>query len=317
MSENELGGAALRGAVDLSSLANRGTNQTAPAGENAPQQGGNATVTDLVLDGSDSSVESFVQLSMTVPVVVDFWSERSEPSKQLTASLTTIVRESAGKLVLMKVDADANPQLAQAFQAQSVPLVGLLLGGRPMQLFQEVPPESQLREIVQQVLQIAQQQGVSGTVTVEGGEAPEAAEEEKPLPPLHQEAQDAIEAGEYERAIAAYDKAIAQNPKDDEARAGRAQVALLVRLGGRGLDEIRQAAASAPDDIDAQMAVADLDVSGGHIEDAFDRLLTLFADADDERRKTVRERLLDLFQVVGNADPRVTRARARLASLLF
>lgn len=316
MSENELGGAALRGAVDLSSLANRGTNATPPNGESPQQGSGTTTVADLVLDGSDSQVESFVQLSMTVPVIVDFWSERSEPSKQLTASLTTIVRESGGKLLLMKVDADSNPQLAQAFQAQSVPLVGLLLGGRPMQLFQEVPPENQLREIVQQVLQIAQQQGVSGTVAVEGGGTEETVEE-KPLPPLHQEAQDAIEAGDYDRAIAAYDKAIAQSPKDDEARAGRAQVALLVRLDGRGLEEIRQAAAAAPDDIDAQMAVADLDVSGGHVEDAFDRLLTLFSDADDESRKAVRERLLDLFQVVGNADSRVTRARARLASLLF
>ena len=77
------------------------------------------------------------------------------------------------------------------------------------------------------------------------------------------------------------------------------------------------AAAAGPSDVDAQLRVADLDLSGGHIEDAFLRLLDLFAVADTDDRTRIRERLLELFEVVGQADPRVAAARTRLANLLY
>lgn len=320
MSETPLEGAAIRGAVDLSSLANRGA-QHAP--QKAPgqgqQQAAPATVESLVLDGTDQTVESFVELSMQVPVLVDLWAEWCGPCKQLTPVLEKVVTDLGGKVVLMKVDVDANPQLAQVFQAQSIPTVGVLLGGRPMQVFQGAVPEAQVREVLEQVLQIAAQNGITGSVTVSGAtQNDEAAEPEpEPLPPLHQEAHDAVERGDFEAAIAAYDKAIAQNPNDSDARAARAQVRLLVRVNGASLDEVRQAAASEPNSVEAQLAVADLDISGGHIDDAFDRLLTLFPTLDDDGKNTVRERLLELFEVVGSADTRVTKARARLSGLLF
>ncbi|MCW4459356.1 tetratricopeptide repeat protein [Microbacterium sp. MPKO10] len=325
MSEMPLDGAALRGAVDLSSLANRGASSSPqqqtpgqPAGQGEEASAGPVAVDSLVLDGTDQTVETFVELSMQVPVLVDLWAEWCGPCKQLTPVLEKVVADYAGRILLMKVDVDANPQLAQVFQAQSIPTVGVLLGGRPMQVFQGAVPEAQVREVIEQVLQIAAQNGVTGTATVTGApDEPEDAEPEpEPLPPLHQEAHDAIDRGDYDAAVAAYDKAIAQNPKDDEARAGRAQVRLLARVSGASLEEVRAAAASAPGDLDAQLAVADMDISGGHIDDAFDRLLSLFPELDDDGKATVRERLLELFEIVG-ADPRVTKARARLAGLLF
>ncbi|WP_167131548.1 tetratricopeptide repeat protein [Paramicrobacterium chengjingii] len=322
MSDMPFDGASIRGAVDLSSLVNRGappTQQGAPGqAQDAQPNSGPVVVDGLVLDGTDQTVETFVELSMQVPVLVDLWAEWCGPCKQLTPVLEKVVAEYAGKILLMKVDVDTNPQLAQVFQAQSIPTVGVLLGGRPMQVFQGAVPEAQVREVIEQVLQIAAQNGVTGTATVSEGtlESEEMEPEPEPLPPLHQEALDAIERGDFDAAVAAYDKAIAQNPKDDEAKAGRAQVRLLVRVNGASLDEARSAAASAPFDVDAQLAVADLDVSGGHIDDAFDRLLTLFPHVDDDGKATVRERLLELFEIVG-ADPRVTKARARLAGLLF
>ncbi|WP_166998321.1 tetratricopeptide repeat protein [Paramicrobacterium fandaimingii] len=322
MSEMPFDGASIRGAVDLSSLVNRDaptTQQPAP-GQAQPSQANNGpiVVDSLVLDATDQTVEKFVELSMQVPVLVDLWAEWCGPCKQLTPILEKVVAEYAGKILLMKVDVDTNPQLAQVFQAQSIPTVGVLLGGRPMQVFQGAVPEAQVREVLEQVLQIAAQNGVTGTATVseDTTDAEEKEPEPEPLPPLHQEALDAIERGDFAVAVAAYDKAIAQNPKDDEAKAGRAQVRLLVRVNGTSLDEARSAAASSPLDVAAQMAVADLDVSGGHVDDAFDRLLTLFSDLDDDGKSTVRERLLELFEIVG-ADPRVTKARARLAGLLF
>jgi putative thioredoxin len=92
---------------------------------------------------------------------------------------------------------------------------------------------------------------------------------------------------------------------------------LLHRLDGANPAEIRSAAAEAPQSAAAQLAVADLDVSGGHLDDAFDRLLTLFPSLDAESKDAVRTRLLDYFQIAGAEDPRVVAARRRLTTLLY
>ena len=296
-------GAAVRGAVDLSSL------RAAPASA-AP-----APSSSLVFDATDQSFGEVLELSRTVPVVVDLWAEWCGPCKQLSPILEKVVAELAGRLVLAKVDVDANPQLAQSFRAQSIPMVVALVAGQPVPLFTGAVPEQQVREVFAQLLQLAAQHGVSGTVPVDADAAePDA---EPPLPPLHQAAYDAIQAGDLEAAVAAYEQALAENPRDEQARAGRAQVRLLQRVEGADLQAARAVAAAAPDDVEAQSLVAELDRVGGHVDDAFERLLDLFAALPADRRAPVRERLLELFGVVGDSDPRVLRARSRLASLLF
>lgn len=310
-------GAALRGAVDLSALRNR----PAPgAVAEAAPTGAGPTVPSLVMDVTDETFPQVLELSRTVPVVVDLWAEWCGPCKQLSPVLEKVVTEAAGRLVLAKVDVDANPQLSQAFRAQSIPLVVALVAGQPVPLFTGAVPEQQVREVLAQLLQVAAQNGVTGAVSVAGGtdaEAEAAEPVEPPLPPLHAEAFEAIEAGDYPRAIAAYEKALAENPRDADARAGLGQVRLLDRVQGADLQAARAAAAAGPTDIAAQFAVADLDLAGGHVEDAFGRLLELFAQLSAEDRAPVRERLLELFALVGDADPRVLRARGQLASLLF
>lgn len=272
----------------------------------------------LVLDVTDATFGSALELSRTVPVVVDLWAEWCGPCKQLSPILERVVRELDGRVVLAKVDVDANPQLAQSFRAQSIPMVVALVGGQAVPLFTGAVPEQQVREVFAQLLQVAAQNGVSGRVAV-AGEAPDAAEEagEPPLPPLHAEAFAAIEEGDYARATRAYEQALAENPRDEDARAGLAQVRLLARLQNADAAAVREAAASDPSDVDAQFAVADLDLAGGHVDDAFARLLDLFAALPADRRGPVRERLLELFGLIGDADPRVLAARRRLASLLF
>jgi putative thioredoxin len=178
-------------------------------------------------------------------------------------------------------------------------------------------PEQQVREVFAQLLQLAGQHGVTGTVPVDVDATASTEPEEPPLPPLHQEAFDAIEQGDYARAVRAYEAALAENPRDEQARAGLGQVRLLLRVDGADLQAARAAAAAAPADVDAQLTVADLDLAGGHVDDAFERLLDLFAALPAADRAPVRERLLELFGLVGDDDPRVIRARGRLASLLF
>ncbi|HEY8590482.1 MAG TPA: tetratricopeptide repeat protein [Naasia sp.] len=318
----------LRGAIDLSPLVSRSARPAAPtrpasaarpaqpAGGVPPE--GAVAVPSLVLEGSDANFGQVLEISQLLPVLVDLRAEWSEPSRQLSPVLQRLVEEYGGRLLLVTVDVDANPQLAQAFQAQSVPTVAAVLGGRPLGLFAGPLPEDQLRDVLDQVLALAAQNGISGTAVVEGaapGEGSEPAEE--PLPPHHAEAYSAIERGDYEAAITAYRTAIAQDPKDTLAVAGLAQVSLLARLQGKTLDSIRTAAAAGPDDLDAQLEVADLDVSGGHLDDAFDRLLTLFPRLDPAGRTAVRTRLLEYFEIGGAEDPRVTAARRRLTNLLY
>ena len=303
----------LRGAVDLSSLVRPpSTGEAAPAA-GAGTQHDALKVPSLVVDGTDSNFTGILELSNTVPVIVEFYS--GQPGD----SLPRLVAQFGGRLMLATVDAQANPQLQQAFNVTAVPTVAAVVGGRPVPLFQGQVADDQARQVFDQVLAVAAQNGVTGTVVPdEAAGTDEGAEPvEEPLPPLHQEAYDAIDRGDYPTAIAAYEKAIAQDPKDDLAAAGLAQVSLIGRLQGVTAADIRSAAGDRPTDVEAQLAVADLDVSGGHLEDAFDRLLTLFPSLDAEGKTAVRTRLLEYFQVAGTDDPRVGAARRRLTALLY
>ncbi|MFJ3382600.1 MULTISPECIES: tetratricopeptide repeat protein [unclassified Curtobacterium] len=325
----------LRGAVDLSSLVDRaqrpaaqqqpggpGASGGVPSGVPGSETGADLTVPSLVVDITDDTFQDVLQLSTVVPVIVDIWAEWCGPCKQLSPILEQLTEEYAGRIVLAKVDADTNPQLVQAFQAQSIPTVAALIGGRPLGLFVGALPEAQVRDVYEQVLQAAEQNGISGRVTVDGAAAPaEGAEqgepEPEPLPPHHQAAYDAIEQGDYATAIQEYKTAIAQDPHDQMAVAGLAQVSLLDRLNGRTADEIRSAAGNAPSDVGAQLAVADLDISGGHVEDAFGRLLDLVPTVFGEDREALRVRLVEYFELIGAEDPRVVAARRRLANALY
>jgi len=311
---SEISPAALRGAVDLSTLRNR---PAAPT-QGAPAQGAPAPgVTDVVVDATDESFGEILEISRTVPVVVDLWAEWCGPCKQLSPIIEKVTRELNGRVLLAKVDVDANPQLAQGFRAQSIPMVVAVIAGQPVPMFTGAVPEQQVRDVFAQLLQLAAQNGVTGTLTVGEGAEPAAEPEEPPLPPLHAEAYAAIEAGDYAAAIVAYEKALAENPRDEEAIAGLGQVRLLDRVQSLDLQAARAAAAAGPLDVQAQFDVADLDLAGGHIDDAFGRLLDLFEKLPSDERTAVRERLVELFGLIGAADPRVGAARNRLTSLLF
>ncbi|WP_374058551.1 tetratricopeptide repeat protein [Naasia sp. SYSU D00948] len=317
--------AGLRGAIDLSPLVNRGRQAPAPGAGGgsapgaAPQEApaGSVPVPSLVLEGTDANFGQVLELSRRVPVVIDLWAEWCQPCKQLSPVLEKLVAEYGGRLLLVTVDVDANPQLAQAFQAQSIPTVAAIVGGRPISLFVGALPEAQVRDVFDQLLALAAQNGVDGVATADGGPAPQAEVEEEPLPPHHAEAYAAIERGDLDAAIAAYRTAIAQDPRDALAVAGLAQVSLLARLRGKTLDQVRAAAASRPTDVQAQLDVADVDVSGGHLEDAFDRLLSLFPKLGSAGKDAVRSRLLEYFEIAGAEDPRVIAARRRLTNLLY
>jgi putative thioredoxin len=295
------------GAVDLSGLVEK---------SRAPAAGNGAVVSDLVIDVTDATFEAKVlQPSLTVPVIIDLWAEWCGPCKQLSPILERLAREYDGKVLLAKVDVDANPQLSAAFQVQSIPSVFAVLKGQPVPLFQGAIPEAQVRQVLDQLLQAAAANGVSGRVEVG---APTATEPVQPAhDPRYDAAADAIEKGDFAAAADAYRSMLAESPADPEANAGLAQVELLRRVSKAAPVSVRRAADADPSDVGAQLAAADLDIADGKVDDAFGRLVDTVRRVSGDDRDQVRARLLELFEIVGSADPRVAKARSALASALF
>jgi putative thioredoxin len=311
----------LRGAVDLSALAARRPAASAPAaGAAGGGAASNGVAGRFVRDVTDASFAADVlQTSMTVPVVIDFWATWCEPCKQLSPILEALTAEYDGQILLAKVDVDANPQLSQAFQIQSIPSVFAVLKQQPIPLFQGAQPEPQIRQVLTELLRVAEANGVTGRLSVVPGDDDEAAvePEEEPLPPHIQTAYDAIERGDLDAAAAAYEQALRENPGDDEARLGLAQVRLMQRTMGVDVAAARADATAKPEDVGAQTLVADLDVLEGRVEEAFTRLVDTVRATSADDRDRARQHLVELFELVGSSDPRVAKARVALASALF
>jgi putative thioredoxin len=309
------------GAIDLSALkrtAPASGAQATPAGAPSAAGGGNGSAYSLSID--EQNFQETIEASRTAPVLLVFYSRTRMPeSGQLADDVATLSGEFEGKFLAGLVDIDAVPQIAQAMQIPSIPLVVVVLDGRPIPLLQDVVPIEELRTALTQVLQQFTAQGVTGRHQPRAGAAPaEGGEDDEPgSDPRYAAAQDALGEGDIDRAVAEYQKLVDANPADAEASAGLAMAKVLQRTKGVDLQAAREAAAANPDDVDAQTMVADLDMLGGHVDDAFNRLIDFIRRTAGDERNQAREHLLGLFGAVGNDDPRVLRGRQQLASALF
>lgn len=315
MSSSPFSAAALRGAVDLSALKNR---PSAPAGSGAPTAGrspGGGTA--AVIDVTDSSFQQAVATTTTVAAVLVLYSSAVPESADFVEVVAQAAGQTGGRLQVMAADIDTALAIRQAFQVQSVPMVFGLVQARPVPLFGGVYSREEVASVFGQLVELATQQGVTGTVaTAEPDDDHPALAEGEPSP-HHEAAFAAIEAGDFEGARTAYEKALEEHPDDEDARLGLAQVGLLQRTAGVDLHTARAAAAERPDDVDAQLLVADLDILGGHVDDAFSRLVDLVRRTAGADRDRVRSHLIGLFEVVGPADERVRHGRTALMSALF
>lgn len=295
------------GAIDLSALAS-----PPPSPAAGPAGAAGAYAVDVTEQNFQTVA---LEASMQHVVVLALWSPRAPQSRDFVDVVGRAVDGLEGRALLARVDADANPAIAQALQAQGVPLVVGLVKGQPVPLFQGAVEEAEVRQYLDQLVAVAVQNGLSGRVA-----APDAAEDVEAEPaedPRFAAADTAFAAGDTTTAIAEYERLKAQHPGDAEVAERLAGVKLFDRTKDADLQAARAAAADRPGDLDAQLLVADLDVSGGHVEDAFARLVALVRQAQGDDRDRIRERLLELFVVVGSNDPRVADARRALASALF
>lgn len=315
----------MSGVVDLAAVKAAGEAKTKAEqarAESARQGGGGAvSPASLVIDVDEAGFENDVlQRSTEVPVVIDFWAEWCEPCKQLSPLLERLAVEYNGRFVLAKVDVDANQMLMQQFGVQGIPAVFAVVAGQALPLFQGAAPEAQIRQTLDQLIQVGEERfGLTGIVVDQEAGA-ESAPAEVPAGPYDaqlESAAQALDANDFDGAVAAYRSVLADDPVNTEAKLGLAQAELLGRVAGMDPQQVRKEAAENPAEPGAQMAAADLDLVGGHVEDAFGRLVETVRRNFGDDRDAVRVRLLELFEVIGPDDPRVTAARTALARVLF
>ena len=303
------------GAIDLSALKRPAVPPAGGRAEGAPPAGAS-----YWLEVDEESFQATLEASTTAPVLLVFYSpSRLAESEQMARDLATVAEEYEGRFLAGLVDIDVSPAIAQAVQLPSVPYVFAVLDGRPAPLIQDVMKLDDLRGAINQVMQQLTAQGMTARHQPRsaGAEPAEAEGGEPPVDPRYAPAQDALAADDYERAVAEYQKLVDANPADAEAAAGLAMAKLLLRTKDVDLDQARAAAAAAPDDVAAQTLVADLDMLGGQVEDAFARLVELIRRSAGDERNAAREHLVGLFAAVGNDDPRVLKGRQALANALF
>jgi len=305
----------LYGAVDLGArqAAAQRHQASVAASQGAPRS-------EYVFDVTEAAFEEDVlERSRTVPVVMDLWAEWCAPCKQLSPVLERLATEAAGAWVLGKVDVDANPQLSAALQVQSIPMVVGVIGGQLVPGFLGALPEAQVRQWLGQILQVAQQLGLPSAggeagAGLEDGEGPAA---DGYREPELVEAQQAMERGDLDTAAAAFERMLANDPGHPLGTVGLAQVNLFRRVNSYDAAQARRDAAAHPGDVEAQIRVADIEMSLGNTEAAFDRLLGVIRRTSGEDRDKARLHLVGLFEIFPPRDPAVSKARSALSSLLF
>ena len=329
------GGFSLAGAVDLEgvkrkaeALAKReAAEKSGKPQSKMPSAGG------YVIDVNEQTFQAMVQTSVSFPIILLVWQKSDETSYDLAQKLADSITALDGRMQLARIDADESPSIAQALRAQQLPAVYGLVGGRPMPICQGLPSADELQQIcndiLPQLVKVAEKTGVagmapyvdSGDSTGDSGVGNNSADsadsvDSSDVPPEHKIAHEAAMNGDYALAASEYEKVLQANPNDSLASRERAKALLLGRNTNTNVEAVRKAAGDNPGDASAQLAVADVDMIDGHIEDAFSRLLDFLAGHRDSA-DVIKERMLEYFAMLPAGDERLNRARRRLGILLY
>jgi len=260
------------------------------------------------LPGIEVSVENLssdiLPLSLVRPVIVLMWSPRSKESVDMVNVLGKLEIDYKEAFALARVDIEAHPQVAQAFQTKSIPYAVAIIAEQMVPLFEQAYPEAQVRMVMDKDLTLASEQGI-GPATVEQMQAEEI------------EAMEALEAGNYVAAEAAYKKWLSRKPSENLAKLGLAQTQLLIRTESLDLKVVIDESTKNPGDISLQLKAADVEIVNGGVEAAFTRLVHAVRATSGDDRARVKDHLLKLFALVDPNDPRLVSARKELASALF
>lgn len=338
------GGFSLAGAVDLEGVKRRVEAQAKQAakasGSNGASSVGAPKAGGYVIDVNEQSFQAMVQTSVSFPIILLLWQANDEAYYDVAQKLADAVNELDGRMQLARIDADENPTIAQALRAQQLPAIYGLVGGRPMPIAQGLPSDEELQQIcsaiLPQLVQVAERSGVAGTApfvessnesdansskdanadTADAADSADSSNVEN-IPPAHEKAHFLAMQGDYEGAAKEYAKLIEADPHDSLASREHAKALLLARNSNTDVAAVRKSAGDNPDSVEAQLAVADVDMIDGHIDDAFGRLLDFLASGHRKDAEEVRARMIEYFAMLPADDARLARARRRLAVLLY
>jgi putative thioredoxin len=276
-------------------------------------------------------MEDVIQASRTQPVIVDFWAPWCGPCKQLGPMLERVVRNAGGKVRLVKINVDENPELAQQLRIQSLPTVYGFRGGQPVDGFAGALPESQIKVFVERLA------GPIGPGPTEVG---------------LEQANEAAAAGQLDVAARIYEQLLREDPGNAEALAGlarceiaRGRLAAAREILGRvpkeqtnhvEVDGARAALSLAeesgtladPGQLNARLAAdendheARLDLATvlflrGQVEAAIEHLLAVVRRDREWRDQAARKQLLKFFDALGPKHPATVSGRRKLSTLLF
>ena len=284
----------------------------------------------------DATTQSFaadvIEASHQTPVIVDFWAPWCGPCKQLAPVLERTVRDAGGKVALVKVNIDENPEIAQQLRIQSIPAVFAFDKGQPVDGFIGAQPESQIKQLVERLA------GPIGP---------------SPLEQALEQAKEALDSGDHASAGNIYGQILRQVPGETAAIAGL--VRCLVAAGDLeearelvdGLDDetlkdadvegaisaltlaeqageadgdtasLQARLAQDPDDHQARLDLAMAHHGAGRNEQAIDELIEAIRRDREWNEQAARQQLLKLFEALGHADPLTVAGRRKLSSILF
>ena len=305
-----------RGAIDLSALKRPATPPPGAGQPGGSAPGGAGAYTVQV---TAQTMQQVVEASMTAPVLMVVYSgSRSPESATYADDVAALVEQYEGRFLVGLVDLDTAPEVGQALQITQVPVLLVLLDGRPVtQPIPGVVPGDELSALLNQLGQQLTAQGVTGRHQPQAAAGPVAEGDEPAVDPRYAAAEDALARDDIDGAVAEYQRLVSANPADHEAAAGLAMATILQRTRDADPAAALAAADAAPTDVEAQSLAADLDLASGRVEEAFARLVELVRVTSDKERDRAREHLISQFAAVGNDDQRVLAARRALASALF
>jgi len=256
----------------------------------------------------ENFMDSYVAVSKTKPVVLLAYSPRSKASIDLRDLIYSMSEEDKQSWLFGAINADTQPQLAQALQIQSVPMAIAFIDEQPLALFDRVYPREQIALVIAKLFEVAKDRGLNVSV-------PEV--KETPLEPEEAAALSALENGDYSGAAMAYRNWLQRKPDETMAKIGLAQCELMIRVAGLNPAMAISDANKHLEDLTKQLMASDIEIVQGQPKRAFERLITFVRNSSGDDRKKAKEHLLLLFQLVDPSDPDLIRARSELASALF